>query len=99
MRKDKNIKNNNVIVKIINLNLVNCIKSSNLYINKIYSIIEIYKKQIDLLEMNRPFAFQKNKINKYNKEIEEYKNKILSLYQKISEEIDYMNEIDTIIKS
>lgn len=91
--------NTKKINDIINSSLSNCIKASDLYISKLDSIIKIYERQIDLLKINKPCVFQRKKIQEHNKQIEEYKIKIMNLYRKMIEEMDCICEIEQIIKS
>ena len=99
MKSKNNSQKINDINTVIDSSLINCIGHSNLYICKLSSIIDIYEKQIYLLQSNKPCFFQIKKVKEYNSQINNYKEKVINLYEKITEEFNQISEINKIIKN
>lgn len=72
--------------KIINLSLLNNIKSSNYIIKLLGNQISSYEVQIAYLLKNKPFKFQKKKLNAHYEEVKNLENKIIDCFKKIEEE-------------
>ena len=79
--------------KIIDLQLEHSIDDSNYYIRQYNNLIDIYKRRLELLESNKPFSFQKKKINEYNKLVEDQTIMIQNLTAKAEDEIDFISDI------
>ncbi len=97
MKKVNSKSKNTLENKIINLQLMNNIQNSKLYIRHLDVKINFYQKQLELIENKKPFIFQK-KINDYYKEIEHYKRQIKITYQQLQEEVDNISKIQANLK-
>ncbi len=80
--------NKELVNKIIDLELINNKKESEVYIDYLYEKIKHYEKQMKYLKSNKPFWFQKIKLEKYNNKLEEYEKKIKETYIKLEEELN-----------
>lgn len=58
-----------VTEKLVDLNLINNIKESNLYINYLNTQIKFYENQIQLLKENKPHIFQWKELENYHNQI------------------------------
>lgn len=77
---------NTVNDKLLDLNLIDNIKKSNLHIEYLNTKIKFYENQIQMLKENKPPVFQKKELQDYYKKKEQYKQKIKQLYNEINEE-------------
>ena len=97
MKKKKSIKeevvledidNQELVEKIIDLCLYYQIEDSHRWLKMINLQIEYCNLQIEFLLDNKPFWFQKKKLEAHNKQIEELENKIVDYYKQIEEEVE-----------
>jgi len=87
-----------VTEKLLDLNLINNIKESNLYINYLNTQIKFYENQIQLLKENKPHIFQRKELKNYNNQIDEYKQKVKANYKKIENEFKSIAKIHEKLK-
>lgn len=92
-KENKEIKEGKLEEKIIDLQLNNNLKTSNLHLQHLYSKIRFYQKQLEIHKDNKPFSFQKKKLQEYNQETEEYEQKIKEIYKQINEEMNLISEV------
>lgn len=89
---------NELVDKIIKLQMTHCVKESELYLKFISNQINFYEQQLRILRRSKPFKFQKKKLKEYNDEILKYETKIMDSYRKYEEELDFIyqtnNEIN-----
>ena len=92
MSKKKN-ENNELLEKLLELNIKYAIEDSNINMKIIDNRIKFYQCLINHLEDNKPFFFQKKKLIEYNNKKEEYENKIYELYIQLSEEYEMIEKL------
>ncbi len=97
MSKRKKDKENELISEIINLYLEDSIKESQLYLKLLDNQVKSYQEKLQLLEMEKPFFFQKKKTEIYNQNIKDCEQKIKDIYLKIGEEIEEIQKTQQII--
>ncbi len=88
-----NIQDNELLNKVIDLELTYSIKNSELYLEMLKYQINFYLYQISCLENNKPFFFRKKKLAEHNKKINDYTKKIDDNYQKINEELELIKKM------
>lgn len=71
---------------------------SNSMIDIFMKQIDIYQDRIKVLEKQKPFWFQKEKLDEYNNKMNYLENKVMWLYSLIEKEVDFDMEIVTRIK-
>lgn len=81
----------NVVKKLLDLSLLYENENSKNWIGLINHQIKGYEIQRQHLIDNKPYFFQKKKLDEHNKKLEELDNKILKCLNDIEEEIDYIN--------
>ena len=86
-----------LITKIINKCMIYEIRDSELYLKFLTNQANFYQNELNLLEETKPFFFQKEKLEEYNKKIKEQKQKIFDIYMKIEEEMNCINEMQNSI--
>ena len=90
-KKDKKIENDEILSKkILDLCLYHQIEDSEHWVKLIDMQIKGCQLQINFLEDNKPFRFQKKKLQEYNKKIEELENKINNYYQEMFKEFELL---------
>ena len=92
-KENKNIDNNEIddeklSEKIIDLCLYYQIEDSHHWLRLIDLQIKNCQMQLHFLEDQKPFWFQKKKLEEYNTQIEELENKIYKYYQEMNEEVE-----------
>lgn len=95
----KTNENNELLNKIIDLNLIYEIKDSELYLKFLDNQIKFYQSQIGFLEDTKPLFFQKKKLEEHNKKIESYEQKISNAYKKMNEEAELIIEMQKNLNS
>lgn len=86
-----------LISKIINIYLEGSIRESQLYLKLLDNQVKSYQEKLQLLEMDKPFFFQKKKLGIYNQSIKDCERKIKDIYLKIGEEIEEIQKTQQII--
>lgn len=81
------MKKNSELLKLIDLELNHQVKNSNIMAEFYKTKIRFYEELIDRLKENKPLFFRKKELEEYNKQIKEYENSIIDLYDKLSIEI------------
>ncbi|MDO5569739.1 MAG: hypothetical protein Q4G04_06560 [bacterium] len=89
----KDIDNQELVEKIIDLCLWYHIEDSHRRLEMINLQIKNCNLQIEFLLDNKPFWFQKQKLEEHNKKIEELENKIIDYYKQIEEEVDIIQKM------
>lgn len=97
MNKSKKDNENELISKIIDIYLGESIKESQLYLKLLDNQVKSYQEKLQLLEMDKPFFFQKKKLRIYNQSIKDCERKIKDIYLKIGEEIEELQKTQQII--
>ncbi len=92
------LKDGKITEKILDLNLINNIKKSNIHINYLNAKLKLYENQIQILKENKPYSFRKNKLKKYYNELNEYEEKIKIIYKEIENEIKLISQIHENLK-
>lgn len=95
----KTNENNELLNKIIDLNLMYGIKDSELYLKFLDNQIKFYQTEIDILQNTKPFFFQKRKLEEHNKKIERYEQEISNVYKKMNEEAELIIEMQKSLNS
>ena len=100
-KKDTKKETNDIEVynKIIDLCLWNQIQDSHHWIELLSNKIKIYELRRDHLLNNKPFKFQKKKLEKYHKELESIEKTILKSYQDIDAEMTIIEKMLKVIES
>lgn len=97
MRKKKSILNDidnrEIVDKIIDLCLWYQIEDSHRWLDIINVQIESCRMQLSFLEDNKPFWFQKKKLEEHNKNIEALENKIVDHYKELEEEVEIIQKM------
>ena len=89
-------KDDNLFELLLKLDIKKAIDDSNTNIEMINKRIKIYQTLINDLEENKPLIFQKKALLEYNKQLDEYKAKIIDLYKEIEDEIDMIDKFSNI---
>lgn len=97
MSKRKKDNENELISEVINLYLEDSIRESQLYLKLLDNQVKSYQEKLLLLEMDKPFFFQKKKIEIYNQNIKDCEQRIKDIYLKIGEEIEEIQKTQQII--
>ena len=84
-------KDNELFELLLKLDIKKVINDSNTNIEMINKRIKIYQTLISDLEDNKPLFFQKKELLKYNKQLDEYKAKIIDLYREIEDELQMID--------
>ena len=96
MKKVIDADDNELIKKLINLNIQYANQKSKLDIEYLILKIKKYRNLIDVLKVNKPLFFERKRLEQYNNKLEEYNLKINELYNEISKELDLIYSIKTI---
>ncbi|MDO5569763.1 MAG: hypothetical protein Q4G04_06685 [bacterium] len=94
----KDIKDQDAVNKIIDLCLWYQMEDSHRWMEMIDLQIKNCNLQIEFLLDNKPFWFQKKKLDEHNKKIDELENKIADYYKQI-EEVEMIEKMQRAIKS
>lgn len=95
MRKtNSNVEEKIIINKLLELSLLYENENSKNWINLVNHQIKGYELQKQHLIDNKPYFFQKKKLEEHNKKIEEIDNKILKCLKDIEDEITFMEKIN-----
>lgn len=89
-------KDDNLFELLLKLDIKKAIDDSNTNIEMINKRIKIYQTLINDLEENKPLIFQKKALLEYNKQLDEYKAKIIDLYKEIEDELDMIDKFSNI---
>ena len=89
-------KDDNLFELLLKLDIKKAIDDSNTNIEMINKRIKIYQTLINDLEENKPLIFQKKALLEYNKQLDEYKAKIIDLYKESEDEIDMIDKFSNI---
>ncbi|MGM9876750.1 MAG: hypothetical protein ACI310_05950 [Bacilli bacterium] len=81
-----------IIKKLLDLSLLYENENSKNWIRLVSYQIKGYEIQKEHLIDNKPYFFQKKKLEEHNKKIEELDNKILKCLKDIEDEIKYMED-------
>ena len=84
----------NLYENLINLDLNYQITDSNNFLDILFLELKIYKAKLIILENNKPYWFQKQKLKKYNEEKQELENKINNYKIKIKEELELVAKME-----
>lgn len=96
-KANSKIEEKDIINKLLDLSLLYENENSKNWIALVSHQIKGYEIQKQHLIDNKPYFFQKKKLEEHNKKLEEIDNKILKCLKDIEEEIDYINtDINTI---
>lgn len=75
------------------------IENQNYFIDSYIYLIYMYKQQLEFLQKYKPFFFQRKKTKKVEILKKEYERNIMSMYIKIEEELEAMNNINNHLNS
>lgn len=89
---------NSIIKDLIKFQLNHEIEDSESTIRLLNHKVEFYNHRIEMLEQDKPFFFQKKKLEKYNKELEECKNTVKEALILIEQEMDFIFRATSIDK-
>lgn len=98
MKKTKTNDNDKMLIKLIDFGLVCQIEDSHSHLKMIDLQIKGYKLQLEFLEDNKPFWFQKKKIEEHNNKVEGLKDSILNCYAKFGEEMKMIDKMQKALK-
>lgn len=79
---------NEIVNKIIELSLISLNKESKCWIDIICTKIKVCELQKQHLLENKPLFFQKTKLEKHNKKIDNINKEIFNCFKSLEEEID-----------
>ena len=79
---------------ILDLCIYQGIEDSKNYLDILYLELKLLKNQIEFLDQDKPFWFQKKKLEIYNKEREELENKLNNYHEKILYELSLIAKLD-----
>lgn len=79
---------------ILDLCIYQGIEDSKNYLDILYLELKLLKNQIEFLDQDKPFWFQKKKLEIYNKEREELENKLSNYHEKILYELNLIAKLD-----
>ncbi len=74
---------NNEIIKLIDLQLQHLDSNSMKMLEFYREDINFYNMLINNLKANKPYFWQKKKLDEYNRQLDEYNNKINDIYKSI----------------
>lgn len=80
--------------KILDLCIYQGIEDSNNYLDILFLQFKLLKNQLKILDQEKPFWFQKKKLDKYCKEREELENKLSNYHEKILYELNLIAKLD-----
>lgn len=80
--------------KILDLCIYQGIEDSNNYLDILFLQFKLLKNQLKILDQEKPFWFQKKKLDKYYKEREELENKLSNYHEKILYELNLIAKLD-----
>ena len=84
---------NNIVEKLLKLYSHNEIENSKLNITMIQKKIDNCKSELEYLMSNKPYWFQKNKLNIHEQKIEKLNKKIHQCNLEIEEQLDIINKL------
>ena len=96
MKKVIDADDNELIKKLINLNIQYTNQQYKLDIEYLMLKIKKYRNLIDALIVNKPLFFERKRLKQYNNQLEEYNSRINELYNEISKELDLICSIKPI---
>lgn len=74
--------------KLLELHLKQGIEDSKIYLDYLYLELKMYKNNMEFLELEKPFWFQKKKILEYKQKKIDLEEKISKCQQSILEELE-----------
>ena len=98
-KKNNNVNSDTVADRVIDLMLCYQIEDSRLTLELYEHRVKFYELQKEHLIENKPYKFQKKKMIKYEKELNDIDEKIMKLYAEVEEEIAIMERMQDAINS